>query len=63
MSETLRPLIDFEVEVKVSGYKSSEGDGRTAADVEREHEEEHAKRKTELNEAKGAGEDTIDGPE
>lgn len=27
---------DFEFEVKVEGRKTSEGDGRTAADIERE---------------------------
>lgn len=34
--DIIRGMIDFEVEFTVSGYKSSEGDGRTAADIEKE---------------------------
>jgi hypothetical protein len=32
-------VLDLEVDIAVEGHKSSEGDGRTAADVERELEE------------------------
>lgn len=35
----LRGMLDLEYEIKVKGFKSSEGDGRTAADIEREREE------------------------
>jgi hypothetical protein len=33
-------LADLDFEVSFSGHKSSEGDGRTAADIERERDEE-----------------------
>ena len=35
-SKVLAMLDDLDFEVQVSGRKSSEGDGRTAADIERE---------------------------
>lgn len=37
--DDLRELIDFDIEAKAEGHKSSEGDGRTAADIERENAE------------------------
>jgi hypothetical protein len=36
MDDELRKLLDFDIEIKAEGHKSSEGDGRTAADIERE---------------------------
>lgn len=36
-------LGDLEIEVSVTGFKSSEGDGRTAADIEREWAEQPEK--------------------
>lgn len=35
-------FIEVKVEVAASGYKSSEGDGRTAADIEAEREAQKA---------------------
>lgn len=32
----LASLFDFDLEIKMEGHKSSEGDGRTAADIESE---------------------------
>jgi len=36
--ESITLTADFEVVVITEGFKSSEGDGRTAADIEREME-------------------------
>lgn len=37
--EALRSLIELDIVATASGHKSSEGDGRTAADIERELKE------------------------
>jgi hypothetical protein len=47
------PQLDFDVEIAMDGHKSSEGDGRTAADVRRELEQAREREK----------EETPDGPE
>ena len=38
--EVAAALADIDFEVRVEGRKTSEGDGRTAADIERERDEQ-----------------------
>jgi hypothetical protein len=51
MEDATPTLFDFEFEIRMQGAKSSEGDGRTAADIEREMSE--AKRREMEGEPRG----------